>query len=447
MLILPLVSSPLSCSSAATDARTEQSTESLIAFVGYRYEDDGVKVGLFTVDSDGSDRRELTSTLDIDSSFGTITNPVWSPDGQRLAFAQLGADKTYVVYAINADGTDLTKLFSDDNCSPVSLPLNESPSYQFNGVWSSNAQELVFEKTCSSHEPETEYRTELYVSDTTRPEKTRLIRRWIHSGLPSSETNYQTGITHHSIQSVLESNIAISPNGDRVIFSENQASYRMKTDGSELTQLPTIPKANPSSYTAFSWSPDSSHIARVDRYLENPNYQQIYLIDANGTLLNQARRFRSYVGSIHFLWSPDSTRLAYYQQDSPNDPLTKGDVYSLNINGDAPKNLTQQREYYSGLSWLPGGEQIASMADGQKLVLINTDGSGLVDVTSQFPSNFFNAIWSANGEQITLVVPERKPLMNDAQGFSLYVTNRNGSDLTKLTDDRDFGVYHLVWQP
>ncbi|MBD3885478.1 hypothetical protein IFO70_27525 [Phormidium tenue FACHB-886] len=40
LLILPLVSSPSSSSSATTDVGTRQSTESLIAFVAYRYEED-----------------------------------------------------------------------------------------------------------------------------------------------------------------------------------------------------------------------------------------------------------------------------------------------------------------------------------------------------------------------------------------------------------------------
>lgn len=449
LLILPLISSPLSSSlSATTDVETRQSTESLIAFVGYRSEEDEAKVGLFTVNSDGGDRHELTSTLDIHPNEGTITNPVWSPDGQRLAFVQLGFDGTYIVYAVNADGSSLTKLFSEDNCSPVSVPSDALSSYRFNGVWSANSQNLVFEKTCSSDAPEIGDRTELYVSDTTRPQTTRLIRRWVQSDVVVGiETNHQTGAVHDSIQPGPESNIAISPDGEQVVFSEDRTTYRMKTDGSELTSLPTIPAANVStSYTTFIWSPDSVHIARVEQYLE-VDYQQVYVLNADGTILNQTRRPKSYNGSSpHFLWSPDSDRLAYYQQNPPNDPFGKGDIYSLNINGDEPKNLTQQRGHYFALSWLPGGEQIFSITDGPMFTLINADGSGLVDITPQFPSNFFKAVWSSTGEQVALVLTERESV-NDAPRFSLYVTNQDGSGLMRLTDDHDWDVIHVVWQP
>ncbi|MBD2054483.1 PD40 domain-containing protein [Oculatella sp. FACHB-28] len=449
LLILPLVSSPLSSSLAATtDVETRQSTESLIAFVGYRYEEDEAKVGLFTVNSDGGDRHELTSTLDIPPNEGTITNPVWSPDGQRLAFVQLGFDGTYVVYAVNADGSSLAKLFSEDNCSPVSMPFNAFSSYRFNGVWSANSQNLVFEKTCSSDAPEIGDRTELYVSDTTRPETTRLIRRWIQSDVVVGiETNPQTRAIHYLSQPGPESNIAISSDGEQVVFSEDRITYRMKTDGSEVTPLPTIPDANVfTSYTTFIWSPDSVHIARVERYV-GIDYQQVYVLNADGTILNQTRRPRSYSGSSpHFLWSPDNDRLAYYQHNSPNDPFAKGDIYSLNINGDVPKNITQQREYYREFLWLPSGEQIFSITDGPIVALINADGSGLVDITSQFPSNFFKAVWSSTGEQVALVSTERRS-MNDAHRLSLYVTNQDGLGLMRLTDDRDLDVIHVVWQP
>jgi hypothetical protein len=99
------------------------------------------------------------------------------------------------------------------------------------------------------------------------------------------------------------------------------------------------------------------------------------------------------------------------------------------------------------LAWLPNSEQISSTTHDSNFVLIHADGSGLVNVTSRFPSNFSNAVWSSNGKQVALVTPERKPAMNGAQGFSLYVANQNGSALTKLTDDRDLGVSSLVWQP
>jgi dipeptidyl aminopeptidase/acylaminoacyl peptidase len=274
LLVLPLFSCTLSLPpSVAVDAGKRQLTETLrkessIAFIAWRNQDEKVKASLFTLNRDGSDRRELTSTLNIIASEGNITEPIWSPNGQRLAFVQLSANGAYVVYAVNADGSGLTKLFSDDKCSPTSA--------RFNGVWSSDSQNLVFERTCPSYGFEAGYKTELYVSDTTRSDQTRLIRHWIQSDVNN-----------------IESNIAISPNGKQVVFVEGQIPYRMNTDGTELTQLAALPDSNLTRRTTFVWSPDSTHIARLDQYLEKPDEQQLYLLDADGRLLNQASKRRS----------------------------------------------------------------------------------------------------------------------------------------------------------
>lgn len=248
----------------------------------------------------------------------------------------------------------------------------------------------------------------------------------------------------------IESNIAISPNGKQVVFFEGRIAYRMNTDGTQLTRLAALPDSNLTRRTTFVWSPDSTHIARLDQYLEKPDEQQIYLLNADGTLLNQAKK-RGSLGPVRLLWSPDGTRLAYYQQESPNAPFTEGNIYSLDIKGGTPKNLTQRRDSYVGLSWSPDSQQIASVTvkQGSKLYLINADGSGLIDVTPPF-SAILSPIWSSDGQQIAFVAASELKSSSpkgNAQVFNLYVMNRDGSKVTRLNDDRDLGVSHLVWQP
>jgi Tol biopolymer transport system component len=432
LLVLSLFAGLSSLSSSvALDSAEKQSTAmarqgSSIAFIAVRYQDDGLRTSLFTVNLDGSDRRELTSSLDIIPSESSITDLVQSPDGQRLAFAHVRPNGAYAVYAVNVDGSGLMNLFSDDNCSIVSA--------HFNAVWSADSQKLIFERTCSSSIPKTEYRTELYVSNATVPHSTQLIRDWIQS--QSNE---------------IESNVAISPNGNQAVFFEDQVPYRMNTDGTGLVQLTEPSGSNSPSYTTFIWSPDSTRIARVDQYLENPEYQQIYVLDVDGKLLNQATNRRS-LGSIRLEWSPDSTRLAYYQQESPNAPITQGNIYLLDASGGAPRNLTRQQDSYVGISWSPDGEQIASVTFGNdpRLYIINADGSGLSDMTPDFPSIFlFPPMWSFDGQQLAFTAFERKlsSFMEDAPVFSLYVMHRDGSKLTRLNDDRDWRVGNFIWQP
>jgi Tol biopolymer transport system component len=226
----------------------------------------------------------------------------------------------------------------------------------------------------------------------------------------------------------------------------------MNTDGTKLTRLVTLLDSNVTRST-FVWSPDSTHIARIDQYLEKPDEQQIYLLDANGRLLNQAKKGGNLrTVRVRVLWSPDSTRLAYYQQESPNAPFTdEGNIYLLDIKGGTSKNLTQQPDTYFGFSWSPDSKQIASVTSKRakklSLSLINVDGSGLIDVTPPF-SSIFTPIWSSDSQQIAFATSEQSssPKTNGPV-FNLYVMNRDGSGLKRLNDDRNLGVTDFVWQP
>ncbi len=100
-----------------------------IAFTGFR--DAGLGDGtwdidIYVMDPDGKNRRRLTRVP------GSNSNPSWSPDGKRIAFANTkpGASEIYVM---NADGTRQKSLTQDDKRGNKREPS-----------WSPDGQSIAF---------------------------------------------------------------------------------------------------------------------------------------------------------------------------------------------------------------------------------------------------------------------------------------------------------------
>jgi len=74
----------------------QEPIEGRIAYLG----PDG---NLWMVNTDGSEKRQLTKTGDVNDPCS------WSPDGKKIAF-ESNRDGHFAIYVVNADGTGVTKL-------------------------------------------------------------------------------------------------------------------------------------------------------------------------------------------------------------------------------------------------------------------------------------------------------------------------------------------------
>jgi Tol biopolymer transport system component len=86
-------------------------------------------------------------------------------------------------------------------------------------------------------------------------------------------------------------------------------------------------------------------------------------------------------------------RLVYLQSPSLDAPQQ---VYTSNLDGSNPFQVTNSAQNKAGAVWSPDGKQIAFTADNAGIELVNFDGTGLHTVAY----NGYSPVWSPDGKQI-----------------------------------------------
>ncbi|MEG4304636.1 DPP IV N-terminal domain-containing protein [Microcoleus sp. D3_18a_C4] len=383
---------------------------SRLAFVALQMRGSEFRTSLFGVNADGSSRRELAPNIDVSYTL------VWSPNGQRLAFVSGDTD----IYTVNADGSRLTKQFAGDACKAAHFEI----------AWFSNSQKLVFARSCDGFTSDSPGSQSLYTSDTSGIQGTQLVRNLEVGGEPPKKE--------------ISSQFYLSPDGQQVAFVKDKNIYKMNADGSEMTKLTKSAGEYISGGSQLVWSPDRTKIAFL--FGAYPK-QQIYTINADATnLKNLTNNPQNEVYNGKLLWSPDSSRIAYYYNKPGDSSGEQQDIYLLDINRGTAKNLTQKPRNYDELSWSPDGKFIAFVAgdfNNQKLYTITADGNQLNQLATRLkPSEISELAWSTDSQQIAFIFNE-----TEGDKSNLYVINRDGSALTKLTNDKDLNASHPVWQP
>ena len=148
-------------------------------------------------------------------------NPLWSPDGTRLAFSTLRAHGNFDVWIMGADGSGQKALTSMPQNDAVNLP---------GSAWCKSSDRIVF------------------ASDKDGPEDIWTIK-------PDG-----TGLQQVSKSAYQDQEPSWSPTCDRIAFQSerdgNWDIYVMKADGSDVTRLTT----DPADDWAPNWSPTSDAI-------------------------------------------------------------------------------------------------------------------------------------------------------------------------------------------
>ncbi|MDE0170902.1 MAG: hypothetical protein OXS29_15570 [bacterium] len=243
---------------------------------------------LFLIDADGTNVTQITQTEG--GAYGT-GRPVWSPDGTRIAFTRFrdldpaptvsNIDSELLV--VNADGTD-QRLLADtdgDDHNPVWSP--DGTRIAFHHSTQSTTKILVVNADGSGQRVLARTRGEewgpWWSPDGTRIAFTGLARR---NGTPSVYVVRADGSDQTSLG--FGANPRWSPDGSRIAFvdyGDTGSTWEIvsiKPDGTDprpLTQ--TGPETVP---TGLVWSPDGSRIAFASSH---DGDDEIYVVNGNGS--------------------------------------------------------------------------------------------------------------------------------------------------------------------
>lgn len=264
--------------------------------------------------------------------------PAWSPDGKKITFTS-NRDGTGDIYMMNADGSGVTRL--------TYTSAKESSS-----VWSPDGKKIVFDSDRDGNR-------EIYIMDSDGSNQTRLTFNPTIDAGP----------------------ISFSPDGKRIAFSRNASNeggavydydiYVMNVDGSDLRQLTTdaefdaepvwstdgnrilftsardhtfqIYSINPDgsgevklstngsfSEGAFALTPDGKQVFCVGGTPEKIEFNQIYLMNADGTNRRQITSFADQVYRVAY--SPQSQRFAVSSKKEGNFEIYTMDAASMPVN-------------------------------------------------------------------------------------------------------------------
>lgn len=187
---------------------------------------------IYVMNADGSSQRRLTRNAFYDGA------PVWSPDGQRIAFVSK-RDGSQEIYVMNADGSGQRN-------------LTQGPGGGSSPAWSPDGQRIAFRSLRDGN-------GEIYVVNTDGRNVRRLTRNPDSDGGP-----------------------VWSPDGQKILFVRaefrrgNSEIFVTNADGSGQRNL----TRNPAPDGSPAWSPDGRKIVFVSKRDRNG---EVYVMNADGS--------------------------------------------------------------------------------------------------------------------------------------------------------------------
>ncbi|MGN8224469.1 hypothetical protein [Gracilimonas sp. BCB1] len=271
-------------------------------------------------------------------------NPVWSPDGTKIAFT---SSRQQGLWIADADGSDIEQI------------TNESAGYGFS--WSSDS-ESILTRVSEFQNKRRKLAVKIYHTNGNEPTLLTEFRDQMPS-IPKW-ANYDRQVV------LISDNDIESFDSGKEVSTQQKASvtkpfYVLKSNQIATGKVPENSTENISpfedaQYLNLEVSPDGRKLA-FEVYGGN-----LFVMNIDGTNLmdlGKANRAK---------WSPDSQYLVAMVAEDDGHNYTKSDLYALSIDGEERINLTSSTDIIAmNPDWSPQGNRIAfdSPDDGNIYIL------------------------------------------------------------------------------
>ncbi|HEX8205812.1 MAG TPA: DPP IV N-terminal domain-containing protein [Solirubrobacteraceae bacterium] len=214
-----------------------------------------------------------------------------------------------------------------------------------------------------------------------------------------------------------------SPDGTKIVYSQDNDIWIMDADGSDAEQLTDTSGLNERRPT---FSPDGTRIV----YSDNTDYD-LHVMDADGSDQDTITP-DGFTDAYGPDWSPDGTRIVF---TGTNGDESDG-LFTVAPDGTDVQPVADPEGGSYGSSWSPDGQQIAFYGCNPdcRLYLSDADGSGDALPISDAAEGLFGPAWSPDGTLIAALDGDSDIVLLDEDG-----------DVTPIVED-DQNRGGLRWQ-
>ena len=339
-----------------------------IAFVSQRDGNEEV----YAMNADGTNQTRLThnaSTILTDATAGRDLLPSFLPDGGRVAFTSRrpventhpggGIDEVYLMDAQDRDGVP-----EGDNLTRLTGDI-EGMQHNFQAAFSADGTKVVFVGLWNETGTNEIYLTDFVDADGTNPARlTGSVRQLTNNAL-------------------IDRFPAISPDGAKIAFSRRDGTddiWMMNTDGTGQTNLTNAPGND----LHPNFSPDGTKVVFSSnrRAPDGTTDSEIYVMNADGSNLRPLTN--NSVTDESPVFSPDGTKIAFTSTRNGNTTgeINNKEIWLMDEDGSNPVRLTNNSFEDSDPDWGP------VYAWSGVLQPINADGSSIFKAGSTVPVKF-----------------------------------------------------------